>query len=66
LWKKLGRDSSEQKSHRFHKERSNLKKLNQVEGKKRFLVEVSNRFAALENLNAEVEIIVLGKQLERI
>jgi hypothetical protein len=33
----------------------NLKKLNEVEGKEQYRVEVSNRFAALEDLNAEVE-----------
>jgi hypothetical protein len=37
-------------------ERFNLKKLNEVEGKEKYHVEVSNRFAALEDLNAEVEI----------
>jgi hypothetical protein len=36
-------------------ERFNLKKLNEVEGKEQFLVEVSNRFAALEDFDAEVE-----------
>jgi hypothetical protein len=34
----------------------NLKKLIDVEGKEQFLVEVSNRFAALEDLDTEVEI----------
>jgi hypothetical protein len=42
-------------------ERFNLKKLNEVEGKEQFRVEVSSRFAALEDLDAEAEIIVLGK-----
>jgi hypothetical protein len=37
-------------------ERFNLKKLNVVEGKEQYHVEVSNRFAALEDLDAEVEI----------
>jgi hypothetical protein len=37
-------------------ERFNLKKLNEVEDKEQFCVEVSNRFAALEDLDAEVEI----------
>jgi hypothetical protein len=37
-------------------ERFNLKKLNEVEGKEQFRVEVSNRFAALEDLDAEAEI----------
>jgi hypothetical protein len=36
--------------------RFNLKKLNQVEGKKQFRVEVSTRFAALEDMDTEVEI----------
>jgi hypothetical protein len=37
-------------------ERFNLKKLNEVEGKEQFRVEVPNRFPALEDLEAEVEI----------
>jgi hypothetical protein len=37
-------------------ERFNLKKLNEVEGKEKYRLEVSNRFAALEDLNTEVEI----------
>jgi hypothetical protein len=36
--------------------RFNLEKLNEVEGKEQFRVEVSDRFAALEDLEAEVEI----------
>jgi hypothetical protein len=39
---------NKQRSHRFNKERFNLKKLNEVEGKEEFRVEVSNRFAALD------------------
>jgi hypothetical protein len=37
-------------------ERFNNKKLNDVEGKEQYFVEVSNRFTALEDLDAEVEI----------
>jgi hypothetical protein len=37
-------------------ERFNLEKLNEVEGKEKYHVEVSNRFTALENLDTEVEI----------
>jgi hypothetical protein len=37
-------------------ERFNLGKLNEVEIKEQYRVEVSNRFAALEDLDAEVEI----------
>jgi hypothetical protein len=47
---------NKQISHRFHMERFNLKKLNEVEGKEQYRVEVSNKFAALEDLDAEVEI----------
>jgi hypothetical protein len=45
---------NKQRSQRYDMERFNLKKLNEVEGK--FRVEVSNRFAALEDLDTEVEI----------
>jgi hypothetical protein len=47
---------NKQRSQRFNMERFNLKKLNDVEGKEQFSVEVSNRFAALEDLDTEVEI----------
>jgi hypothetical protein len=42
---------NKQRLHKFHMER-----LNQVESKEQFRVEVSNRFAALEDLDTEVEI----------
>jgi hypothetical protein len=47
---------NKQRSQRFDMERFNLKKLNNVESKEQFCVEVSNRFAALEDLDTEVEI----------
>jgi hypothetical protein len=47
---------NKQTSNRFNMERFNLKKLNKVKSKKQFRVEVSNRFANLEGLDAEVEI----------
>jgi hypothetical protein len=47
---------NKQGSNKFQMERFNLKKLNEVEVKEKYRVEVSNRFAALENLNADVEI----------
>jgi hypothetical protein len=37
-------------------ERFSLKKLNEVDGKEQNSVELSNRFAALENLDTEVNI----------
>jgi hypothetical protein len=36
-------------------ERFNLKKLSEVEGKEKYCTVVSNRFAALEDLDAKVE-----------
>jgi hypothetical protein len=47
---------NKQRSQRLHMEMFNLKKLNEVEGKEQFRVEVSNRFAALEDLGTELEI----------
>jgi hypothetical protein len=47
---------NKQRSHRLYMARFNLKKLNEVEGKEQFRVEVSDRFAALEDLDTEVEI----------
>jgi hypothetical protein len=48
-------------------ERFNFKKLNKVESKEKYCIEVSYRFTALENLDAEVEMIkenikILAKQ----
>jgi hypothetical protein len=50
---------NKQRSQRFHMERFNLKKLNEVEGKEKYLDEVSIKFASLEDLDdldTEVEI----------
>jgi hypothetical protein len=47
---------NKQRSHRFHVERFNLKKLNEVGGKELFRVEISNRFVALKYLDVGVEI----------
>jgi hypothetical protein len=47
---------NKQGSYKFHMERFNLKKLNDVEGKEKCRVEVSNRFAALEDIDVEVQI----------
>jgi hypothetical protein len=45
---------SKQTTYRVHMERFNLKKLNEVEVKEQYRVEISNRFTALENLDTEV------------
>jgi hypothetical protein len=47
---------NKQRSPRFHIERFNLKKLNVLEGKEQYHAEVLHRFAALEDLDAEVDI----------
>jgi hypothetical protein len=47
---------SQQTMHRYYMEGLSLKKLNEVEGKVHYQLEISNWFAALENLNAEVDI----------
>jgi hypothetical protein len=47
---------NKQGSQRFDMERFNLNKLNDGESNEQFRVEVSNRFAALEDLDTQVEI----------
>jgi hypothetical protein len=47
---------NKKRSQRFHMEMFNLKKIKEVEGKDKYRIEVSNRFAALEDLDTEVEI----------
>jgi hypothetical protein len=47
---------SKQTTQEFDMETFNLKKLNEVEGKEHYQVEISNRFTALENLDDDVDI----------
>jgi hypothetical protein len=47
---------NKQRSHSLHSEGFNLKKLNEVEDKVQFRVEVSNRLGASEDLDIEVDI----------
>jgi hypothetical protein len=47
---------STQTMQKFDMERFNLKKLDEVEGKEQYRVEISYRFAALENLDNDVNI----------
>jgi hypothetical protein len=47
---------SKQRAHRVQMERFNLKKLNKVEVKEQYCVEISNRFPALENLDTEIDV----------
>jgi hypothetical protein len=46
---------NKQRSQRFNMERFNLKKLNDVESKEQFCVQVSNRYAALEDLDNKTD-----------
>jgi hypothetical protein len=54
---------NKQGAYKFHTERFSLKKLNVVEGKEKYRVEVSNRFAALEDLDAMVEIHIIWETI---
>jgi hypothetical protein len=45
-----------QRLQRFLMKRFNPKKLNEVEGEEQYCVQISNRFAALEDLHADMEI----------
>jgi hypothetical protein len=44
------------KEYRVHTESFNLKQLNEIEGKEQYRVEISNRFAVLENLDGKTDI----------
>jgi hypothetical protein len=46
---------SKQTTHSVHMEKFNLKKLNEVVSKEQYRVEITNRFATLENLDTEVD-----------
>jgi hypothetical protein len=47
---------SKQTTHSVQMDRYNLKELSDAEGKKRYCVEISNRFASLENLDTEGDV----------
>jgi hypothetical protein len=47
---------SKQGMQRVHTERFNLERLNKVDGKEQYRIEISNRFAALKNLGTEMDI----------
>jgi hypothetical protein len=55
--KVMGRLAVSKKTmHRFYMERFNPRNLKKVEGREQYHVEMSNRFAALETLDAEMDI----------
>jgi hypothetical protein len=47
---------SKRAAHKFHEERFNLGKLNELEVRKNYQIEITNRFAALENLDNDGDI----------
>ena len=47
---------SKQEAQRFDGERFNLRTLNELEVRKRYQIEITNRFAALENLSDDEDI----------
>jgi hypothetical protein len=57
---------NKQGSHISHMERFNLKKLNEVEGKEKYLVEVSNRSATLEYLDTEAAITSIWEPIREM
>jgi hypothetical protein len=57
---------SKQTAHRVHMERFSLNELNEVEGKEQYSAEIPNKFTALENLEAEVDIKRPWRLLESI
>ena len=57
---------SKQEGQNFGGERFNLRKLNELQVKNKYQIEISNRFAALENLSDNEDIIGLGRTFRRI
>jgi len=45
-----------QAAQRFDRQRFNLKKLNELEVRKQYQIEITNRFAAFENLNDDEDV----------
>jgi hypothetical protein len=56
--------ANKQRPHRFNTEMFSIKTLNEAQGREKYRVEVSNRFAALEDLNAEVEINTVWEKIK--
>jgi len=50
----------------FDRERFNLRRLNELEVRKQYQFEITDRFGALENLSDSEEINTAGRTLKRI
>jgi hypothetical protein len=58
--------SNKQTAEMYNREKFNLSKLNELEVRKQRQIEISNRFAALENLVIAMKYIELRRTLKRI
>ena len=47
---------SKQAAQKFEEERFNLRKLKELEVKEKYQIEITSRFAALENLNGDEDV----------
>ena len=57
---------SKQAAQRFDRQRFHMRKLNEPEVREQYQIEITNRFAALENLNDDKDVIGLWRTLKRI
>ena len=57
---------SKEAAQKFDLDRFNIRKLNELEVKKQYQIEISKKFAALENLSDSEHIIQLARTLKRI
>ena len=56
-WQKLGKDwQQENKQHKSDGGRFNLRKLNDLKVRKQYQIEITNRFAALQNVSEDEDI----------
>jgi len=55
---------SKQAQQKFDEERFNLRKLNELEVRKMYQIEITNRFAALENSNSNEDIISVWENIK--
>jgi hypothetical protein len=55
-----------QAAQKFDRQRFNLRRLNEPEVREQYQIEITDRFAALQNLNDDEDVIGLGRTLKRI
>jgi hypothetical protein len=57
---------SKQAAQKFDGKKFNLRKINEPEVKEKYQIEISNRFAALENLNVDEDVNRAWETLKRM